>query len=38
MATFDTLVNMLLVKGLVANVLFIARVTELDETVIEFAF
>ena len=38
MANFDALVNMLLVKGLVANVLFVAMVTELDEAIREFAF
>ena len=38
MAIFDALVNMLLVKGLVANVLFVVMVTELDEAIREFAF
>jgi len=34
-AVVEALANMLLVRGLVANVLFVATTTELDETITE---
>lgn len=36
-AVVEALANMLLVRGLVANVLFVATTTELDETISEFS-